>query len=189
MIGTTEQGAPLPAPGRVPPEDSSHDSFVEAVYDEYGPELLRYAARLLDGDWHKAEDILQETAARAWKHAAFLQTQEDGLRPWLFTVTRNLALDYHRARRLRPLHLMPVDELEAVWESPDYVLTLHVVLEALKDLTEQQQTIIRLMYYLECSVAQAAEYLGIRPGTVKSRAFYAMRALRKALEVRGVVGE
>ena len=45
---------------------------------------------------------------------------------------------------------------------------------------------IRLMYYLEYSVAQAAEHLGIPQGTVKSRAFYAMRALRRALEARGV---
>ncbi|MFF1548117.1 sigma factor-like helix-turn-helix DNA-binding protein [Streptomyces sp. NPDC058291] len=45
------------------------------------------------------------------------------------------------------------------------------------------------MYYLECSVAQAAEHLGIPSGTVKSRAFYAMRALRKALEERGALGE
>jgi RNA polymerase sigma-70 factor (ECF subfamily) len=64
-----------------------------------------------------------------------------------------------------------------------------VVLEALRDLNEQQRTVIQLMYYLECSVAQAAEHLGIPSGTVKSRAFYAMRALRKALEERGALGE
>ncbi|MFD8525290.1 sigma-70 family RNA polymerase sigma factor [Streptomyces capillispiralis] len=194
MIGTTEAGGRPPAPGAVPPGHSAGpntdcDSFIQAIYDQYGSELQRYASRLLDGDWHKAEDILQETAARAWKHAAFLKTQGEGLRPWLFTVTRNLALDHHRARRLRPLKLMPVEELDAVWESPDNVLTLHMVLDALQDLNEQQRTMIRLMYYLECSVAQAAEHLGIPPGTVKSRTFYAMRALRKALEARGVLGE
>jgi DNA-directed RNA polymerase specialized sigma24 family protein len=45
------------------------------------------------------------------------------------------------------------------------------------------------MYHLECSVAQAAQRLSIPPGTVKSRAFYAMRALRRTLEERGVLGE
>jgi RNA polymerase sigma-70 factor (ECF subfamily) len=142
---------------------------------------------MLNGDWHKAEDILQETAARAWKHAHYLGTHDALVRPWLFTVVRNLVIDHHRSRRLRPLELVPVEELDASCENLENLLTFHVVLEALQELPEQQQTIIKLMYYLECSVAQAAEHLGIPHGTVKSRAFYALRALRKALEERGVV--
>jgi hypothetical protein len=43
------------------------------------------------------------------------------------------------------------------------------------------------MYYLECGVAQAAQHLGVPPGTVKSRPFYAVRALRGALEKQGVL--
>ncbi|MFI2429845.1 RNA polymerase sigma factor [Streptomyces sp. NPDC018955] len=149
MTGTTETGCLPPAPGRIPPAHSAaahcdRDGFVRAIYDQYGSELQRYAARLLDGDWHKAEDILQETAARAWKHAAFLQTRGEGLRPWLFTVIRNLAIDHHRARRLRPLQLVPLEELDVAAESPDHQLTLHLVLDALQDLNEQQRTVIRL---------------------------------------------
>ncbi|MFF6816201.1 sigma-70 family RNA polymerase sigma factor [Streptomyces sp. NPDC012403] len=192
MNGTLEAGTATPAPGRPPTPHSSPDvscdTFILTLYDRYGPLLLRYAARLLDGDWHKAEDILQETAARAWKHAHYLGTRDELVRPWLFTVVRNLVIDHHRSRKLRPLELMPVEELDAAWETPETLLTLHVVLEALQELTEQQRTVITLMYYLECSVAQAAEHLGIPPGTVKSRAYYALRALRKALEERGVVG-
>jgi RNA polymerase sigma-70 factor (ECF subfamily) len=104
-------------------------------------------------------------------------------------VVRNLVIDHHRARRIRPRELMPAEELDAAWDNTDSTLTSHVVLGALRDLHEQQRIVIQLMYYLECSVAQAAEHLGIPSGTVKSRAFYAMRALRKALEERGVLGE
>ncbi|EMF53269.1 RNA polymerase [Streptomyces bottropensis ATCC 25435] len=143
----------------------------------------------MDGDWHEAEDILQETAARAWKHARFLGTRGEHIRPWLFTVARNLVIDHHRARRIRPLELMPVEDLDASWDSTESTITSHVVLKALQELNEQQRTIIRLMYYLECSVAQTAEHLGIPPGTVKSRAFYAVRALRKGLQKQGVLGE
>jgi RNA polymerase sigma-70 factor (ECF subfamily) len=171
--------------GNADGSSDGHD-FLRTFYDRYGPELHRYATRLLDGDWHRAEDVVQETAARAWRHAGYLRAHHAALRPWLFTVVRNLALDHHRARRLRPLKLVPVEELDAVCEAPDHLLTLHVVLDALKDLNEQQRTVIRLMYYLEYSVAQAAAHLGIPQGTVKSRAFYAMRALRRALEARGL---
>ncbi|WP_299530396.1 sigma-70 family RNA polymerase sigma factor [uncultured Streptomyces sp.] len=168
--------------------DADCDAFVRDIYDRYGPLLVRYATRLLDGDWHKGEDIFQETAARAWKHARFLGTRSESLRPWLFTVTRNLVIDHQRARRVRPLELLPVEELDASEDSTASTLTSHVVWQALGELNEQQRTVIRLMYYLECSVTQAAEHLGIPAGTVKSRAFYATRALRKVLAEQGIVG-
>ncbi|MEU8654937.1 sigma-70 family RNA polymerase sigma factor [Streptomyces sp. NPDC048737] len=192
MNGTLEaEVAPLAPAGthdRHVASDADCDAFLRDIYEQYGPLLIRYAARLLEGDWHKAEDVFQETAARAWKHAGFLGTRGEHLRPWLFTVTRNLVIDHHRARQIRPLELVPVEDLDASCDGTDSALTSHVVREALRELNEQQRTVIQLMYYLECSVAQAAGHLGIPPGTVKSRAFYAVRALRKALEQRGVAG-
>jgi RNA polymerase sigma-70 factor (ECF subfamily) len=193
MNGITEAGttalAPARAHARHVASDADCDAFMRDIYEQYGPLLVRYAARLLDGDWHKAEDILQETAARAWRHARLLDTRGDHIRPWLFTVARNLVIDHHRARQVRPLELMPVEDLDTSWDGMRSAITSHAVLEALRELKEQHRTIIRLMYYLECSVAQAAEHLGIPPGTVKSRAFYAVRALRKALERQDVLGE
>ncbi|MGW6272005.1 sigma-70 family RNA polymerase sigma factor [Streptomyces sp. NPDC055060] len=192
MNGIMEAGTTLLAPARAHTRpvaaEADCDAFVRDIYDQYGPQLMRYATRLLDGDRHKAEDILQETAARAWKHARFLGPRGEHVRPWLFTVVRNLVIDHHRARQIRPLELMPVEDLDTSWDSTESTITSHVVLKALRELTEQQRTVIRLMYYLECSVAQAAEHLGIPPGTVKSRAFYAVRALRKALRGQGVLG-
>ncbi|MFF8268179.1 sigma-70 family RNA polymerase sigma factor [Streptomyces sp. NPDC016562] len=191
MNGIMEAGTtPLAPPQAHTPHvtsDADCDAFMRDVYDQHGPLLVRYATRLLDGDWHKAEDIFQETAARAWKHGRSLGTRADQIRPWLFTVARNLVIDHHRARRNRPLELMPVEDLDASWDGTESALTTHAVLKALRELNEQQRTVIRLMYSLECSVAQAAEHLGVPPGTVKSRAFYAVRALRKALEKQGVL--
>ncbi|GHH37093.1 sigma-70 family RNA polymerase sigma factor [Streptomyces candidus] len=193
MSAITAAGTTLLAPTRaharhVAP-DSDGDAFIRDIYEQYGPLLLRYATRLLDGDWHKAEDILQETAARAWKNARYLRPRGEQIRPWLYTVARNLVIDHHRTRQIRPLELMPVEDLDASWDTTESALTAHALLRALRELTEQQRTVIRLMYYLECSVAQAAEHLGIPPGTVKSRAFYAVRALRRELEKQGVGGE
>ncbi|MFC7934172.1 sigma-70 family RNA polymerase sigma factor [Streptomyces cinereoruber] len=189
MNTRTTAPAPVRGKARYIAPDTVCDAFITEVYGQYRPRLVRYAVRLLDGDWHKAEDIVQETAARAWKHSQFLGTRREHIRPWLFTVVKNLVIDHHRARLNRPLELVPAEELNAAWDGTDAPLTSHVILEALGELNEQQQTIIRLMYCMECSVAQAAEHLGIPPGTVKSRAFYAVRALRRALEQRGVRGE
>ncbi|MFD3656121.1 sigma-70 family RNA polymerase sigma factor [Streptomyces sp. NPDC058620] len=192
MNGIMEPGAtalvPTSSQTRHLASDADCDAFIKDIYDQYGSLLVRYATRLLDGDWHKAEDIFQETAARAWKHARFLGSRNERLRPWLFTVVRNLVIDHYRARQVRPLELMPVEELDTSSDSTASTINSHVVVQALGELNEQQQTVIRLMYFLECSVNQAAEHLGIPPGTVKSRAFYAMRALRKALEKQGILG-
>ncbi|WP_433545266.1 sigma-70 family RNA polymerase sigma factor [Streptomyces sp. CA-294286] len=193
MSAITAAGTTLLAPTRaharpVAP-DADADAFVRDIYEQYGSLLVRYAARLLDGDWHKAEDILQETAARAWKNARYLRPRGEQIRPWLYTVARNLVIDHLRTRQIRPLELMPVEDLDASWDSTESTLTAYALLRALRELTEQQRTVIRLMYYLECSVAQAAEHLGVPPGTVKSRAFYAVRALRRELEKQGVGGE
>ncbi|MFJ7078521.1 sigma-70 family RNA polymerase sigma factor [Streptomyces sp. NPDC098781] len=174
---------PTEAPG------TDCEEFIRDLYKQHGALLLRYAARLLGGDWHRAEDILQETAARAWRHSAILGADAEEARPWLFTVVRNLVIDHHRARQIRPSELMSLDDLEvAVADDMERMLTTQVIVEALGQLTEQHQEIIKLMYFLECSVAQVSEHLGIPPGTVKSRSYYAVRSLRNALEERGVRG-
>lgn len=141
------------------------ESFIRAVYAQHGRVLLQYAARLLRGAWHGAEDILQEAIVRAWRHAGAPGTAPETMRPWLFAVVRNLLIDDHRAQALRP-----------------------VTPEALEDLTEQQREILRHMYFDGSSVAEVSVLLGVPRGTVKSRTYYAMRALHRALAARGVRG-
>ncbi|MFI2351799.1 sigma-70 family RNA polymerase sigma factor [Streptomyces sp. NPDC019443] len=164
------------------------EEFVRAVYHHHAAPLLRYAARLLRGDWHKAEDLLQEATARAWKHFASDSTDAISIRPWLFTVVRNLAIDHHRARGIRPPETHSVDDLDLpVDDAIDNILTTQIVLDALGQLAPPHREILTLTYYHGYSVAQAATSLGIPPGTVKSRSYYALRALRDILHARGVV--
>jgi RNA polymerase sigma-70 factor (ECF subfamily) len=58
----------------------------------------------------------------------------------------------------------------------------HLVAAALGRLTQEHQNVLRECYFRGSSVAQTAHALGIAPGTVKSRAYYALRALRLAIE-------
>jgi RNA polymerase sigma-70 factor (ECF subfamily) len=110
--------------------------------------LLRYAARLLGGDWHRAEDILHETALRAWKHALALGLDVAEARPWMFTVVKNLVIDHRRARTVRPPEAVALDTLHDATAPDDDVerlLTSHLVTGALDDLTEHHREIIRLL--------------------------------------------
>jgi RNA polymerase sigma-70 factor (ECF subfamily) len=80
----------------------------------------------------------------------------------------------------------PVEEVElAVPDQADRIVRSRLVHDALAGLTEQQREIIRLMYYAQWSISQVAERLDIPAGTVKSRSYYALRALRRALDSTG----
>ncbi|MCW2672191.1 MAG: polymerase, sigma-24 subunit, subfamily, partial [Frankiales bacterium] len=75
--------------------DDPAEAMVRAVYAEHGSALLGYALRLT-GDRGAAEDLVQETVLRAWRHTDRLVADGRPLRPWLFTVLGNLASDRRR---------------------------------------------------------------------------------------------
>lgn len=162
------------------------DALLRALVDEHGRALLGYATRLT-GDRGLAEDVVQETLLRAWRHAGALDPARGPLRPWLFTVARNVVVDVMRARRVRPwevgdsaLALVPAaDDVERAVET-------WAVEEALAGLSQEHRSVLIETYYRGSSVAEAADRLGIPPGTVKSRAFYALRELRLRLQENGV---
>ena len=163
------------------------EAGLRALYDGHAAALLAYALRLTDGDRMRAEDIVQETLVRAWRHLDQLDDDRAPIRPWLFTVAQRLAIDAHRARRARPaevgdalLEVLPgLDELE-------HTLDRIVVTDALDSLSPEHRAVIVETYYRGRSVAETARVLGIPPGTVKSRCYYALRGLTLALAERGV---
>jgi RNA polymerase sigma-70 factor (ECF subfamily) len=165
----------------------TEEKLVSALYDHHTTPLLGYALRLTGGDRQRAEDVVQETLLRAWRHPETLERTPDAVRPWLFTVARNIAVDAYRARRARPaeagpdgLDLIPVDD------EVDRALEAWQVTDALASLSVDHRQVLIETYYRGRSVAEAASALGIPPGTVKSRTYYALRALRLVLEERGV---
>jgi RNA polymerase sigma-70 factor (ECF subfamily) len=166
---------------------SAEDSALRALYEQHAGPLFAYALRLTSGDRGRAEDIVQETLLRAWRHPQALDPERGPVRSWLFTVARNVAVDAHRARRARPsevgdgaLAVVPaVDEIEQA-------LDRWLIADAMATLSAEHRAVLVETYYRGRSVAEASATLGIPAGTVKSRTFYAMRALRLALEERGV---
>jgi RNA polymerase sigma-70 factor, ECF subfamily len=164
---------------------TANESLIRALYAEHGGPLLGYVLRLTEGDRHLAEDIVQETLLRAWRHPDALDGRP--IRPWLFTVARNLVIDAHRARRSRPPEAGEA-ALAAVPASDDIGRALEswMFAEALADLSPEHRSVLIETYYRGRSVAEAATVLGIPPGTVKSRSYYALRALKLALEERGL---
>jgi RNA polymerase sigma factor (sigma-70 family) len=171
-----------------PPEQANDDgaAVADALYREYHRPLLTFALRQTGGDRQWAEDVVQETMIRAWRSADRLD-ERASLMPWLATVARRIVIDDRRHREVRPPEVGggPLENLPMA-DEVDGVLRKVVVAEALASLSSAHREALTETVLRDRTVNQAAEALGIPVGTVKSRVYYALRALRVAMEERGV---
>jgi RNA polymerase sigma-70 factor (ECF subfamily) len=161
--------------------------LMQQLHDEHATALWHHCLRLTGWDRGRAEDLVQETLLRAWRHRSILDSPPPAVRSWLFTVSRNLLIDDWRSRRSRnELTVAEVPEQGDPDDRTDQLLQSWVVAEAVTRLSADHRAVLLECYYRGRPVAEAAQRLGIPEGTVKSRTHYALRALRLALEEMGV---
>ena len=171
---------PDPAPEPVP-------SVAELKQRFAGP-LFLYALRRL-GDRQAAEEVVQDTLVAAWRHAGRYDPERGSMAGWLFTIARNLAVDHDRRRSARPRLAGPVEEAAPASSAEvDRALEAWQIAAALAELSAEHREAIVEVHYLGYPVREAAARLGVPEGTVKSRLYYGLRALRLKLEEMGVVG-
>jgi RNA polymerase sigma-70 factor (ECF subfamily) len=155
------------------------EALVRSLFSEHGAAMLAYATQLTR-DRAAAEDVVQEALVRAWRHPDSLVNGKGSVRGWLLTVIRNIVTDQVRARKARATEVResPV-EVAIENDHADQVVNSVVVVDALSRLSTEHREVLEQVYLLGSTVAEAAKALGIPPGTVKSRSFYALRALRE----------
>jgi RNA polymerase sigma-70 factor, ECF subfamily len=170
-------------------QPSHEDTLVKMLYEEHAGPLLMFVLRLTGGDRQRAEDIVQETLLRAWRNAHRLGAQgQQSLRPWLVTVARRIAIDDHRSASARPAETYDreLESFPSTADDTDRVLQSMTVSDALRELSQSHREILIETYFRGRTVPEAAEKLNLPLGTAKSRVYYALRALRTALQQRGV---
>ena len=144
------------------------------------------------GNAQDAEDVAQETFLRAF-HSLHRFDASRPLRPWLLSITGNLARNRRRAlgrywaamRRL--VSLEPRETVRGRSSDERDPLDTQVVVaqalaHAVKQLEDNDREVIILRYFMELSTAETAQALGIVEGTVKSRVHRARERLQVVLE-------
>lgn len=164
----------------------------EHAADVHRADLLAFVRRLTH-DHDAAQDIVQETLLRAWRHPELADRPPPAVRAWLFTVARRLVIDRWRSGAARHEITTDVvgdgDALPFGGIDPDrsaLVLDRWIVTEALRALSLDHRRVVVAAYYEGRSTAEIAGALRIPEGTVKSRLHYGLRSLRLLLQERGV---
>ncbi len=161
--------------------------LLRAMFAEHGDALYAHTLRLASGDRQRAEDLVQETLLRAWRHPEALNPDRGSVRAWLFTTARNLAIDSWSRRSVRVGEVITDTPPEPVSDDEtERTVEAWLIAEALGRLSPVHREVLIECFYLGRSVAEAASRLGVPPGTVKSRTHYALRSLRLVLEEMGV---
>jgi len=158
------------------------EDVVESIYREHGPALRRFVVSA-SHDPQLAEDVVQETVLRVWQHAPDIN---GSLRSYLYRTARNIMIDNYRRAQRRPESLESSPDPAEVMERVDDLLNRVLVEEALLRLSKEHRDVLVALHYRRFTVNETAVQLNIPSGTVKSRAYYAVRALRTIMDEMGV---
>ena len=166
------------------------EQAVARAYDAHGAEVYRFVLRSL-GDAGSAQDVVQETFLRAWRAGDRFDPSLGSLRTWLFSIARNAMIDHVRAAGVRPWQAALVDDPAAASPHPgddpsERLLRGWIVEEALRRLSGEHRTAIVETYLKDRPYAEVAAEMDLPVGTLRSRVFYGLKALRVAMDEMGV---
>jgi RNA polymerase sigma-70 factor (ECF subfamily) len=140
---------------------------------------LRAFARFLAGNPTEADDLVQDTVVRALNAYEHFDLNTN-IKAWTFTILRNIRINSYRKRRFEELDEATMATMSARANQEDS-LELKEVLRALETLPVAQREVITLVRAGGLSYEEAAEIMGCKLGTIKSRVNRADAALRAAL--------
>jgi RNA polymerase sigma-70 factor (ECF subfamily) len=160
------------------------------LYERYSASVLSYLYRML-GSLEDVESIGQEVFLRAFRFAPTYRYPQK-FSTWLFTITRNLAINQSRRRRRSPIRNVTELNLEGVDISGDpYQVAARAtddvekqeeiarVLKALDTLPSDQKEVIVLGIFQDLSYAEMESITGAKAVTLRSRMFHGLKRLAR----------
>lgn len=163
------------------------DSAFSKLYELYFDKIFRFAFYRVS---HKevAEDITEEVFIRAFTSLSSLD-KAGSFESWLYQIARNRIIDYYRAKKL----LLPLDDLENTLEyetniidSVNLQFDQKIFLKVLRDLPEDQQTIVRLKFYEDLSNTEIADLTGKTEGSIRVLQHRALIKLKELIDAQNL---
>ncbi len=176
-------------------------SAFELLVRRYQDALVNYIYYTIN-DYHRAEDLAQETFLRVFKSASRYEPKAS-FKSWLYTIATNLSRNEIRNRARRNTYFLEdmVDESEDVYQSEFMIDTRYqpdllyekkerqqLIKKALKQLPENQRLALTLVTYQEMSYEEIAEILNCSIGAIKSLIHRARQNMKKLLIKAGIGG-
>src|SRR5438477_3239894 len=162
------------------------------LYERYSASVLSYLYRML-GNLEDVESLGQEVFLRAFRFAQTYRYPQK-FSTWLFTITRNLAINQSRRRKRSPVRNITELNLEGVDMSGDpYQVAARAtddvekqeeiqrVLVALDELPTDQKEVIVLGIFQDLSYAEMEDITGTKAVTLRSRMFHGLKRLARSV--------
>ncbi|MFA5084634.1 MAG: sigma-70 family RNA polymerase sigma factor [Candidatus Paceibacterota bacterium] len=139
------------------------------LYDQYQPAIYRFIL-LKIGNKVTAEDLTHQVFLNAWQRIESYQIQGFPFSSWLYRIAHNAVIDYYRTEK-KDINLDSIAETAAVnnlEEKIDQEFELNIIKAALKELPEEQQSIIIMKFVEDMTNGEIAAALGKSEGAIKT---------------------
>ena len=162
------------------------ERLLTSLYSRHADAVRRFVAGHVV-DAAQREDIVQETFVRAWRTIDRIDVDNGNPRSFLLTIAHNVVVDQWRSQQRRGEILVDEDVAVSTADSVNKALERIMIGEALIRLSPEHREVIKALYFDDLTVAEAANRLDVALGTVKSRSYYAVRALRAVFDEMGLL--
>ncbi|MEO4053267.1 RNA polymerase sigma factor SigX [Solibacillus sp. CAU 1738] len=168
------------------------ESIFHRLYDDYHQDVFQFLIYLVKNR-SVAEDLSHEVYVRVLRSYDRFQGNSSE-KTWLFSIAKNVAIDYFRKNIVRERHAFDTfdwerEQLVSTMPTPEQFLEMseemHELLEALEHCTGDQKMVIVMRYFQELSILETAEILGWTEGKVKTTQHRAIKSLRSILQQVG----
>ena len=164
------------------------DAAFESLIEKYRKQIHAHAWRRT-GDFHIAEDIMQDTFLQVYQKLESLEDLTQFTR-WLYAIVNNLCIAWYRKNRIHTESLEETDDTDIERDAySQYVAAEHVkttdivqrdlVQKLLTKLKESDRQVVTLHYFNEMTYSEIGSYLGVSESTIKSRLHRARKRLKK----------
>ncbi|MGG3281539.1 RNA polymerase sigma factor [Paenibacillus solani] len=167
------------------PDNQGTKRIFEDVYDEYHLKIRHYLA--LKVNPMAADDLTQQVFIKVMKNLDTFN-RNSSLFTWIFKIAQNTVKNEYRS--ISRKHETPYDftSYESQSISLDFARYVDIRIDigaALKQLSELDQQIISLRFFVDCTISEISKIVGMRESAVKNRLYRAFEKLKKELKEWG----